>query len=137
MQDERLLERLQTVERTPDSRIERSYPRLVDSIMNHLQRMLNTHQGSVPIADDYGIPDITNAPGESFLETTKRIERTLQQVIMKYEPRLTGVKLGLISDSADVLSLRFKMEALLLEDRATPVVFETVVSSDGKVNVSE
>jgi len=99
--------------------------------------MLNTHQGSVPIADDYGIPDITNAPGESFLETTKRIEKTLQQVIMKYEPRLTGIRLSLMSDSADVLALRFKMEAVLMEDRSTPVVFETVVSSDGKVNVSE
>ncbi len=137
MQDERLLERLQTMERSPDSRTERNFSRLVDSIIHHLQRMLNTHQGSVPIADDYGIPDITNAPGEGFLETTRRIELTLQQVIMKYEPRLTGIKMSLISDSADVLALRFKMEAVLMEDRATPVVFETVVSSDGKVNVSE
>ena len=137
MQDERLLERLQTMERSPDSRTERSFPRLVDSIVNHLQRMLNTHQGSVPIAGDYGIPDITNVSGEGFLETTKRIENTLQRVIMKYEPRLTGIKMSLISDSADVLALRFKMEAVLMEDRSTPVVFETVVSSDGKVNVSE
>ncbi len=117
------------MERSPDSRTERNFSRLVDSIIHHLQRMLNTHQGSVPIADDYGIPDITNAPGEGFLETTRRIELTLQQVIMKYEPRLTGIKMSLISDSADVLALRFKMEAVLMEDRATPVVFETVVSS--------
>lgn len=136
MYDERLLERLRSMENTPDARVERRYARMVNSIIGHLQRMLNTHQGSVPIADDYGIPDITNAPGEGFLETTKRIERTLQQVIMKYEPRLTNVRLSLLSDKDEVLTLRFKMEAVLMEDRSTPVVFETVVSSEGKVNVT-
>jgi hypothetical protein len=35
-----------------------------------------------------------------------------------------------------VLNLRFKMEAVLIQDRKTAVVFETVVSSDGKVNVT-
>jgi type VI secretion system protein len=105
-------------------------------VTGHLQRLLNTHQGSVPIAGDYGVPDITNAPGEGFLEATQRIERTLQQVIMKYEPRLTNVRMSLLSEKEDVLNLRFKMEGVLVPDRSTRVVFETVVSSDGKVNVS-
>lgn len=136
MNDERLLERLRSMEDSPGARVERSHARLVNSVVNHLQRLLNTHQGSALIADDYGIPDITNSPGESFLETTKRIERTLQTVIMKYEPRLTNVRLTLLSDKDDVFSFRFKMEAVLMVDLTTPVVFETVVSSEGKVDVT-
>jgi type VI secretion system protein len=136
MFDQRLLERLRSMEENPETRVERNLPRLINSVIGHLQRLLNTHQGSVPIAEDYGVPDITNAPGEGFLEATQRIERTLQQVIMKYEPRLTNVRMNLISEKDDVLNLRFKMEGVLVPDRSTRVVFETVVSSDGKVNVS-
>jgi len=136
MSDERMLERLRRMEEAPDDRIERNVTRLIASVIGHLQRLLNTHQGSAPIADDYGIPDITNAPGESFEDTTRRIEKTIQQVILKYEPRLTNVVLSIISEKNDVLNLRFKMEAVLIQDRKTSVVFETVVSSDGKVNVT-
>ena len=131
-----MLERLSRMEEAPDDRIERNINRLVKSVIGHLQRLLNTHQGSVPIADDYGVPDITNAPGESFDDTTRRIEKTIQQVIMKYEPRLTNVHLNLISDKNDVLNLRFKMEAVLVQDHTTSVVFETVVNSDGKVSIT-
>jgi type VI secretion system protein len=136
MSDERMLERLRRMEDAPDDRIERNVNRLIASVIGHLQRLLNTHQGSVPIAEDYGIPDITNSPGESFEDTTRRIEKTIQQVIMKYEPRLANVRLNLLSEKNDVLNVRFKMEAVLIQDRKTAVVFETVVSSDGKVNVT-
>ena len=135
MQEERLLERLQNTEKNPGSRIENDLPRKVNSIMVHLQSLLNTHQGSVPIADDYGIPDITNTQGESVTEMTRRIELTLQGVIKKYEPRLAKVKVMLISQKDEVLSLRFKLEAVLITENSTPVVLETVVSTGGKVNV--
>ena len=136
MFDERMLERLRRMEEAPDDRVERNVNRLIESVILHLQRLLNTHQGSVPIADDYGIPDITNSPGESFDDTTRRIEKTIQQVILKYEPRLANVRMSVLSDKNDVLNLRFKMEAVLIQDRKTSVVFETVVNSDGKVNVT-
>jgi len=136
MGDERLLERIHNMESDPDSRIERNTTRKIYSIINHLQRLLNSHQGSTLTAEDYGIPDITNTHGESITEISRRIERTLQEVIMKYEPRLTKVKVSTISHKDDVLSLRFKLEAVLVTDNATPVVLETVVSSEGKVNIS-
>lgn len=135
MFNERLLERIHNLEKSPGVRVERSNSKLINSIINHLQRMLNTHQGNVSIAEDYGIPDITNTPGESFGEMTRNIEKNLQQVIIKYEPRLTNVHLTLTSDKDDVLSVRFKLEALLLKDKTTPVVLETVISSEGNVRV--
>ena len=136
MQEERLLERLQSTEKNPDTRIEKDLTRKVNSIIRHLQNLLNTHQGSVLIADDYGIPDIINTHGESITEMTRRIELTLQDVITKYEPRLAKVKVQLISQNDDVLSLRFKLEAVLITENSAPVVLETVVSTDGKVNVT-
>ena len=136
MFDERLLERIQYLESNPGARIERDISRKVRSIMSHLQNLLNTHQGSVLIADDYGIPDITNSHGESITDMTRRIERTLQEVIAKYEPRLTNVRVTAFPQEDEVLSLRFKLEAVLVTDKKTPVILETVVSSEGKINVS-
>jgi type VI secretion system protein len=100
-----------------------------------LQNLLNTHQGSVLIADDYGIPDITNTHGESITEMTRRLENTLRDVIMKYEPRLSDVRVSLISQEDNMLSIKFKLEAVLAEDNSIPLVLETVISTEGKVNI--
>lgn len=137
MYDERLLERIRNLESNPDIRVERSLSRKVNSIISHLQNLLNTHQGSVLIADDYGIPDITNSHGEGITELTQRIENTLRQTILKYEPRLKKVQVNLQSEKDDVLSMRFKLEAVLVHDDITPVILETVVTSGGKVDISE
>jgi len=137
MFDERLLERIQHLETNPDVRVERNITHKIHSIMNHLQNLLNTHQGNVLIAEDYGIPEIINTHGESITEMTRRLENTLQDVITKYEPRLSNVRVKLISQEDDVLSLRFKLDAVLIEYNSIPVVLETVISSEGKVNISE
>ena len=137
MFDERLLERIRNLESNPDTRVERSLTRKINSIINHLQNLLNTHQGNVLIADDYGIPDITNSHGEGITELTRRIENTLQQTILKYEPRLKNVRVELLSEKEDVLNMRFKLEAVLVHDNTTPVILETVVSADGKVDISK
>jgi len=136
MNDERLLERIRNLESNPDTRVERSLTRKINSVISHLQNLLNTHQGSVLIADDYGIPDITNSHGEGITELTQRIENTLRQTILKYEPRLKKVQVKLLSENDDVLNMRFKLEAVLIDDNTTPVILETVVTSGGKVDIS-
>ncbi|HUU30247.1 MAG TPA: type VI secretion system baseplate subunit TssE [archaeon] len=137
MSEERLLIRIQNLESQPEARFERSVTLQINSIISHLQRMLNTRQGSVPIADDYGIPDITNSPGEGLTDMTRRIESTIQNVILKYEPRLTNVRVHFLAQKGDVLSMCFKLEGLLISDRSVPVVLETIVSSEGKFDVTE
>lgn len=137
MADERLLERIQNLESEPEARFERDISRHLHSIINHLQRVLNTRQGSVLIADDYGIPDITNSPGEGLTEMTRRIESTIQSVILKYEPRMANVRIKFLAQKGNVLSMCFKLEGVLVIDRSVPVVLETVVSSEGRFNISE
>ena len=137
MPDERLLERIRILESNPETRTERSLSRKINSIISHMQNLLNTHQGSVLIADDYGIPDITNSHGEGITDLTRRIERTLQETILKYEPRLKNVRAKLLSEKEDVLNLRFKLEAMLVDENSTPVILETVVSAGGKVQIKE
>jgi type VI secretion system protein len=137
MRDERLLERIYNVEKNPDRREGHDPARQINSIMNHLQRVLNTKQGSVLIADDYGIPDFTNMPGAFSSGASHDMERIIKHVIEKYEPRLTRVRATFAAQEDDVLALRFEIDARLATEEHTPVTFETVVDAGGKINIKE
>ncbi len=60
MAEERLLERIRTWKNEPNRRSRGEPRRQIDSIVAHLRRILNTRQGNVPIADAYGVPDLTD-----------------------------------------------------------------------------
>jgi len=135
MREERLLERISTWEREPGRREREDVKRITDSILYHLQRILNTKQGNVPIAEDYGVPDFTDL-FHSYPESVRDLEKSIRQTIQKYEPRLRGVRVSFIPQEEDILSLRFQIVAqLATAERKNSVLFETIVDSDGKVSV--
>jgi type VI secretion system protein len=136
MREERLLERIRVWKKEPARREREDVRRISDSILYHLQRILNTRRGNVPIAEDYGIPDFTELL-YSYPESVRDIEKSIRQTIQKYEPRLKAVRVNFIPPEEDVLSLRFQIIAQLATDLdKVPVLFETVVDSDGKIKVS-
>ena len=137
MRDERLLERIYNVEKNPDSREGHDPARQINSILNHLQRVLNTKQGSAPIADDYGIPDFTDMPGAYSSGASHEMERVIRHVIEKYEPRLTRVRASFVTQEEDVLVLRFEIDARLATEENIPVTFQTVVNAGGKISITE
>ncbi len=137
MPEERLLERIRNLERDPERRVVQNVSREVESVIGYLQRLLNTRQGSSPIEEDFGIPDFTNVPGETISDTARDMERTIRQVIQKFEPRLANVRVSFVPQKDELMSLRFKIEASLGREKGVPVAFETVVSSEGRVKVSE
>ena len=134
MREDRLLERIQAWEKEPKRRGKEDSRRIVDSVLRHLQRILNTKQGNVPIADDYGLPDFTNFAG-SFPDSVREIERAIKGAIQKYEPRLTAVRVTFIPQEEDYLSLRFQIIAKLSLESKTQVYIETVVNSEGKIDI--
>ncbi len=136
MLQERLLERIGDLEKDRASHRSAPVARQVHSIISHLTRLLNTRQGSVAIAHDFGVPDMTNIPGDNILETRQRIEGIIENVVQKYEPRLKNIKMFMQHDDKEKFSLRFRLEANLAEQEDVPVIFETVVSTEGRVTIS-
>jgi type VI secretion system protein len=137
MREERLLERLRIWDREPERRAKNDPKKIVDSVIRHLQKILNTRQGNVPIAEDYGVPDFTDFL-HSYPESLREIEKAIRQTIQKYEPRLRAVRVHFIPQDDDVLSLRFQIMAKLAVDEGkTPVFIETLVDSEGKVNINK
>ncbi|MDY6955038.1 MAG: type VI secretion system baseplate subunit TssE [Thermodesulfobacteriota bacterium] len=136
MREDRLLERIRSWEREPHRRAQEDPKRIIDSVLNHLQRILNSRQGSTPIAEDYGVPDFTEFL-RRYPDSLNDFERSIRQTIQKYEPRLRAVRVRLIPQEEDAFSLRFQIVAkLATEEYKESVRFESLVDSDGKISVN-
>jgi type VI secretion system protein len=134
MAEERLLERIQSWKKEPKRRSRGEPRRQIDSIVAHLQRILNTRQGNVPIADGYGVPDLTDFM-LSYPESVTEIEKSIRQAIEEYEPRLSAVRVSFVHQEEDVLCLRFQIVAQLRAESGRNILIETIVDSDGKVSL--
>ncbi|MGE4263169.1 MAG: type VI secretion system baseplate subunit TssE [Desulfovibrio sp.] len=138
MREKRLLERLRAVELDPDLRGVSDPAVAIQSVLGHVVKILNTRQGSAPIAQDFGVPDFTSIASSFGVESVAQIEEAITRVIQKYEPRLTGVQLSFEPQADKPFSLAFKLVAQLAgEGRQTPVVFETILNPDGRIMVLE
>src|ERR1017187_7815768 len=95
MREDRLLERLRRWETSPLGRGREDPRKVMDSVVGHLQRLLNTRQGSVQIAPSYGIPDFMHVL-QGGPEASLDMESAIRAVIEAYEPRLAGVRVTFI-----------------------------------------
>lgn len=137
MFEERLLERIGNLEAPVDRKVATHVSRAVRSVIRHLQKMLNTREGNVSIAEDYGMPDFTNYPGEGLLDTCQRMTGVIKRFVEKYEPRLGNIRITFEAAENNELSLLFKLEGVLVREGNVPVAFETAFDSAGKVVVKE
>ena len=135
MREERLLERIRSWEKEPDRREREDPAKITESVLGHLRRILNTRRGSVPIAEDYGVPDFTDFLHD-YPESVRDIERSIKQIIQKYEPRLKSIRVSFIPQNDDIFSVSFQIVGrLATEDERVPVLFESFIGTDGRINV--
>ncbi len=135
MREERLTERIRSWNKAPDRRGGPDPRRMIDSIIRHLERILNTRRGSAQIAEDYGIPDFTDLRS-GFPEAIRDLERTIRNVLQKYEPRLESVRVKFIPQEENMLTVSFQIVGrLILEEEKNPVVFESIMDPDGRVTI--
>ncbi len=134
MREERLLERIREWERNPVRRGVEDPQKISDSVLAHLQRILNTRQGNVPIAEDYGVPEFTEYL-HLGAEAYRELERILRNTIQTYEPRLKGVRVSFVPQEEDRFNLQFQVVARLAADPRMQLQFETTIDSDGKIRL--
>ena len=65
--------------------------RRVLSIMDHLNRLFNTREGSLPHLKDYGLPDISEIY-RKMPHGIEELQKAIKKTIEKYEPRLQKIK---------------------------------------------
>jgi len=111
------------------------------SIVDHLTRLLNTRQGSVPIDPNYGMSDLSNIAGSFAMGTTESICQEVAYQISRYEPRVTNPRIS-VSHSADernVISLRFDVTARLVDSQRKPtedmLLLIMRIDASGRINL--
>jgi type VI secretion system protein len=135
MREERLTERIRSWNRGPYRREGQDPKRMIDSVIRHLERILNTRRGNAQISEDYGIPDF-NDFRIAYPDSQRDLERAIRHTIQKYEPRLRSVRVKFIRQEEELLSVSFQIVAqLVLDEAKDPVVFESTLDSDGKIKI--
>ena len=137
LRENRLLERITL----PEANAERSHMTqaqvLMLSIREHLQRILNTRRGSVPIDAEFGVPDFTNLAGSFATGETSQIIEHMTRMIARYEPRLKSPRIVVAESNQEVLSLSFNLDGVVaIDDRDIPIRLATRVSADGRVSLA-
>jgi len=135
MREDRLLQRLRIYDKGAGVNYADDPKLVIRSVQEHLQQMLNTRWGSVPIADDFGVPDFTDFMS-TYPDSARDLERSLRQTIQKYEPRLRNVRVKFIPQEEGDLAVSFQISARLnLERLKDSVIFESKLDSDGRIKI--
>jgi type VI secretion system protein len=101
------------------------------SVLDNLQRILNSRAGAIAHLPDYGLPDmgqtLQGLPGSAH-----GLMKTLRDTLLKYEPRLATVHIELLEQTLPG-HLEYRLDALLASGQQ--VTFGTTVAPQGKVLV--
>lgn len=120
----------------PGMRYGYSADQMLASVRNDLEVLLNTRAGFFDIPDEFpetrksvaafGLPDVTSMP-TATAKDLDAIGELLAEMVLRFEPRLRGVRIGLLEDSGEGLKqVRFQIDAMLAVDPAPEVGFVTV-----------
>ncbi|MBN1578987.1 MAG: type VI secretion system baseplate subunit TssE [Chitinispirillaceae bacterium] len=136
MAHQRLLERLRNdaSHRPPGASPEEI---AVDSILSHVHDLLCTRKGTVPIADDFGMPDVFFSQGVNYKQSSHRMTEAIVAAIRGFEPRLKNVVIEDLSQKEDLLKQRFGLRGDLTNAPSTTIEFEVIVSSEAKITVTK
>jgi type VI secretion system protein len=99
------------------------------SVLDNMQRILNTRAGSLAHIPDYGLPDMTQILA-GMPATAQQLVFTFVQVLLKYEPRLAKIDVVVLEPSQPG-DLRYVIEAEMKQ--VGLVRFGTVFMPEGRV----
>ncbi len=106
------------------------------AVLSHLQRMLNTRQGSSLTAPDYGIVELSELLHD-FPNATGLMQRCIKNTILKYEPRLKNVQVRAIDADEDQsqIFVYYEITAQLVypDGDRQPIRFSTSVDESSNV----
>lgn len=133
MQNIRLMERIEQWDDQARQRTGVNSKRCIDSVIEHLNKVLNTRQGSTLMDPEFGLPDFSGIRA-SFPDCLNDLQQSVTQTIERYEPRLTDVYVEFIDQDKPSMKLIFRIEAMLHDEGEQRHVFlESSVDASGRM----
>lgn len=135
MRDSRLFERIRKWSGHPQNHGRQDTGQRVESVVLHLQKMLNSRQGTTLMDKAYGMPDFTEIAA-LFPDSLRDIERSIAETIERYEPRLSQVKVNFVSQDNQSLSLCFHIQGVMATGKEDMTVhLESSIDASGKTMI--
>lgn len=129
-----LLERLEDPGRPESREVGINLEELRDSIVRHLQALLNSTQGGSSSASQFGIPSFADYFRDGT--GTRELQRAIVGAISHYEPRLRDVQVSFQQNDGTAFEVGFDIVATVVTgSRGRPTVFRSVVEPSGHVRV--
>ena len=131
---ERILERIAFWEDGKErSRLSR-YESVSSSIRAHLSRVLKTRKKSVPISDEYGIPDLSNVAGSFESGSPVQIVQAILETVARFEPRLANPRVRSLEDTPELASLRIEITGeIIVNDQRVSIQIPALVRATGEI----
>lgn len=101
------------------------------SVLDNLQRILNSRAGALSHLPDYGLPDM-GLILQGLPAAAHGLMGTLVKTLLKYEPRLATVNVELLPQTQPG-NLEFALDAQLKDGER--LTFDTILAPGGKVLV--
>ncbi|HEX7510419.1 MAG TPA: type VI secretion system baseplate subunit TssE [Chitinivibrionales bacterium] len=120
------------LDQTPITGIAPAGRRIV-SIMDHLNRLFNTREGSLPHLKDYGLPDISDIY-RKMPHGIEELQKAIKRTIERYEPRLHKIKVVPKDTDPKEFRLVFILTGELREGGL--VRFQTTFTSMGNSSIT-
>jgi type VI secretion system protein len=120
------------LDQTPVTGIAPAGRRIV-SIMDHLNRLFNTREGSLPHLKDYGLPDISDIY-RKMPHGIEELQKAIKRTIERYEPRLHKIKVVPKETDPKEFRLVFILTGELREGGL--VRFQTTFTSMGNSSIT-
>jgi type VI secretion system protein len=106
----------------------------ITSIMDHLNRLFNSREGSLPHLKDYGLPDISEIY-RKMPHGIEELQKAIKRTVEKYEPRLRKVKVTPRETDPKDFRLVFILSGELTEGGGL-VRFQTTFTSMGNSSIA-
>lgn len=101
------------------------------SVLDNMQRILNSRAGALAHLPDYGLPDMGQIL-QGLPATAHGLMRSMQETLTRYEPRLTAVNIQLLPQTQPG-HLEYSFDVQLKSGRQ--VMFGTTLAAEGKILV--
>ena len=105
---------------------------LVRSVLDNIQRILNSRSGSLKHLPDYGIPDLSMVY-KNLPSSAHDLRYFMRKTLLKYEPRLRNLDIHLTESKDNIMVLCYQLECEI--ENAGAVVIDTYFMPEGTVSV--
>jgi type VI secretion system protein len=102
------------------------------SVMDNIERILNSRAGSIKHIPDYGLPDLSTIfqalPSSAYV-----LMRAIEQTLLKYEPRLASIIINIDEKNNDKMVLAYELVCYFKQGGL--VKYGTYFMPDGKAHL--